>query len=286
MADTTWGVRVDEETKKELTELLNESGEQGKDFVVSLLTAYKLKKAEELQPIASQDIKELQTHIKRIQEIYYNLTQRIEMQLAAKDKETEDIITKKDEELISANVQNEQLKIKLQEINEKLEICYATIEEQKNRISELLETNDTTKSLVQEYKKKNDMLTGLLSEYQGYKEKVEELEKKLRQEQEAREKVEKTNKEQLEAIEKMKLQHKDELQKAKDNLVIEHKSKVLDIQTKHQDTINKIHQDYNTKIEELNAKIHDLILSIKREGKKVYRKKPDAPKMENNDDED
>jgi len=51
-----------------------------------MITAYKLKKAEELQPIAAQDIKELQTHTKRILEIYCNLTQRIETQLSEKDK--------------------------------------------------------------------------------------------------------------------------------------------------------------------------------------------------------
>jgi len=86
MADTTWSARIDEETKKELTELINASGEQVKDFVVNMITAYKLKKAEELQPIAAQDIKELQTHTKRILEIYCNLTQRIETQLTEKDK--------------------------------------------------------------------------------------------------------------------------------------------------------------------------------------------------------
>ena len=65
--------------------------------------------------------------------------------------------------------------------------------------------------------------------------------------------------------------------------MIEHKSKVLDIQTKHQQEINKIHQNNNKKIEELNTEIHNLILSIKREGKKVYRKKADA--QENADQE-
>jgi hypothetical protein len=37
----------------------------------------------------------------------------------------------------------------------------------------------------------------------------------------------------------------------------------VDIQAKHQEEINSIHQSYNKRIEELNAKVHEMILSFK-----------------------
>jgi hypothetical protein len=43
MADTTWSVRMDDETKAEVINLLNSSGEQGKEFIQSLMSSYKLK---------------------------------------------------------------------------------------------------------------------------------------------------------------------------------------------------------------------------------------------------
>ena len=76
MADTTWSVRMDDDTKLEVINLLNSSGEQGKEFIQSLMSAYKLKKSEELQPIASQDLKDLQLHLGRVQDIYYNLSKK------------------------------------------------------------------------------------------------------------------------------------------------------------------------------------------------------------------
>jgi chromosome segregation ATPase len=263
MADTTWAVRVDEQTKQEVIELLNSSGDQGKEFLISMMTAYKLKKAEEMQPLASQDLKELQIHINRIQDIYYNLSQRVETRLAAKDQEIEEILNKKNADLDAALNRINELQGNIQEIKSELDCSQKVVGEQAKKIVEMEEANSTTKALVAEYKDKNDMLAGLLAEYKGFKASIEEIKKELEQEKDARVKADKAKVEALGTIDRLKELHKDDLQKVKDSAAMECKQTMLDIQAKHQEEINKLHQAYNSRMEELNAKLQELILSFK-----------------------
>ena len=263
MADTTWAVRVDDQTKQEVIELLNSSGDQGREFLISMMTAYKLKKAEEMQPLASQDLKELQIHINRIQDIYYNLSQRVETRLKAKDQEVEETLNAKNADLDTALNRVNELQDDFQKVKGELNGSKKVVEEQAKKIAELEDANSTTKALVAEYKEKNDTLTGLLSEYKGFKTDIEEVKKELDQERDARANADKSKTEALETIDRLKEQHKDDLQKVKDNIALEHKQDILDVQVKHQDEINKLHQTYNTKIEELNSKVQELILSFK-----------------------
>ena len=135
MAGTTWSVRIDEEVKKEITELLNSDGGNGEEFVKSLLSSYKLKQAEELQPIATQDIKDLQIHLSAVQDIYYNLSKRVDVRLKAKDQEVNEILTEKTEEFEKTlNIKAEELEKATERIAELEAALRTSSEENKNNI--------------------------------------------------------------------------------------------------------------------------------------------------------
>lgn len=207
MADTTWSVRMDDDTKLEVINLLNSSGEQGKEFIQSLMSAYKLKKSEELQPIASQDLKDLQLHLGRVQDIYYNLSKRIDTRLKAKDAELEETLSKKNNDLETATARIAELSDELKKTTDILEGGNRVIDSQGKKIAELEESSVTTKALVAEYKDKNDTLTGLLAEYKSYKAEIEEIKNTLSIEKDLREKTEKDKQEAIDLLERHKVQH-------------------------------------------------------------------------------
>lgn len=273
MAGTTWSVRIDEEVKKEITELLNSDGGNGEEFVKSLLSSYKLKQAEELQPIATQDIKDLQIHLSAVQDIYYNISKRVDLRLKAKDQEVSEILTEKTDEfekILTTNAAEfekateriAELEAALRTSSEENENNIKVIESQSKKIIDLEDAVTTTKELVAEYKEKNDTLTGLLAEYKGYKSEIEETKKSLSDEREIKGTLEKEKKEALEVFEKSKVQyqedigklnanHADEIQRIKNNLDMDHKQKLLDVQAVHQDELNKLHKDYNDQIQKM-----------------------------------
>lgn len=263
MADSTWGVKVDDQTKQEITELLNSSGVQGKEFLISMMTAYRLKKAEEMQPLASQDLKELQIHINRVQEIYYNLSQRVETKLKEKERETEETLIAKNAELDMALNRVGELEKELQMAKNELGDNQKVIEFQAKENAELKDANSTTKALVLEYKEKNDTLAGLLNEYKGFKTEIEKVKKELDQEKSSRVAAENAKAEALETIDRLKAQHQDDIQKVKGSIDLEHKQMILDIKAAHQDEISSLHKAYNSKIEGLNSKIQEFILNFK-----------------------
>lgn len=280
MSDTTWGIRTDEDTKKEAIELLNSSGEQGKEFLQSLISAYKIKKAEDLQPLATQELKDLRFHITQIQDIYYNLSKRIDTRLKAKDAELEETLNKKDTEIQDYLIKLSDVEMLLSDSIGKQELNDKLLVQQDKKIQELTESSDLSKQLIGEYKDKNDTLTGLLAEYKGYKDENEGLRESRNNEKELRIVAEREKSETLDHLERIKalheednerlkvkfeddlhrsidnlvMEHKQELneaQRSKDNLSLEHKQALLELQSKHQEEINKLHSDYNNQIQEL-----------------------------------
>ena len=85
MADTTWGVKVPEELKEKLSQVMQGSGLSGKDFVESMLQAYIIQEMSENQPIMAPDLKELQVVTNRIVAIYANLGERLSNVITDKD---------------------------------------------------------------------------------------------------------------------------------------------------------------------------------------------------------
>ena len=76
MADVTFGVKVSEEMKNELSELMKDSTLSGKEFMGLLLASYKLEKGKEENNLFESDLKELQTLLKRVQSIYTHMIEK------------------------------------------------------------------------------------------------------------------------------------------------------------------------------------------------------------------
>ncbi len=104
MADVTFGVKVPEELKNELSELMKDSTLSGKEFMGMLLASYKLEKAKEENSLFEGDLKELQTLLKRVQGIYTHMIEKSQLgyqeQLKEIEKKIEEQVAEKEEILL------------------------------------------------------------------------------------------------------------------------------------------------------------------------------------------
>lgn len=90
MSDVTFGVKVTEEMKNELSELMKTSDLNGKEFMHLLLTTYKIEQAKREDTLFESDIKELQMLLQRIQNIYLGVSEKSKVLLSQNMKQFEE----------------------------------------------------------------------------------------------------------------------------------------------------------------------------------------------------
>lgn len=81
MPDVTFGVKVSEEMKSELSELIKESTLSGKEFMGMLIASYKMEQSKQSSELYTGDLKELQGLIKRIQNIFVNMIEKSDLEI-------------------------------------------------------------------------------------------------------------------------------------------------------------------------------------------------------------
>lgn len=148
MGDVTFGVKVSEEMKNELSQLMKEHTLSGKEFMSMLLASYHLDKAREETQLFESDIVELQNLTKRIQGIFLNMTEKSKVsykeELDALKKVIETQQTEKDEwiktkdalevELKEAQVKENETQKREETLCEKVSIAYKEIEVLKKQL--------------------------------------------------------------------------------------------------------------------------------------------------------
>ena len=142
MSDVTFGVKVSEEMKAELSQLMKDHALSGKEFMSMLLASYRLDQAKEETQLFEGDIIELQNLTKRIQSIFLNMTEKSRLNQQEEQQALEKVIE-------SQQLEKERL-IKDQEALQK------KLEEAKVREHDLMEkeralqksTNDHEKEIL------------------------------------------------------------------------------------------------------------------------------------------
>ena len=98
MADVTFGVKVSEEMKNELSLLMKEHALSGKEFMSMLLASYKLDQAKDEAQLYESDILELQNLVKRIQSIFLNMTEKSKLNHKEEQEALEKVIATQQDE--------------------------------------------------------------------------------------------------------------------------------------------------------------------------------------------
>lgn len=110
MSDVTFGVKVSEEMKAELSQIMKDHALSGKEFMSMLLASYRLDKAKEETQLFESDIIELQNLTKRIQSIFLNMTEKSRLNYQEEQQALEKVIESQQLEKETVIKEQEELK--------------------------------------------------------------------------------------------------------------------------------------------------------------------------------
>lgn len=262
--DATWSVRIPEDMKERISNMITESGLNSKEFLTQVIQAYELKAAKELQPLMESDIDELTQIIARIHNIFINLCERITNFQKQKDEEFELKFNEKDE---MVSVFNSRIKMYEEKIVKHEQEAEQFKEQYKNiceQYANLDEVNAANKALVLEYREKNETLTGLLVEYKEYKSMIDSIRKQLEEEKEARQSAElkllENDKEKSclnNQLTESKKVYQAELAYKLGLQEIQKEKEILEIKKICQGTLESTQKAYTTKVQELLGMIEE-----------------------------
>ncbi len=173
MADVTFGVKVPEELKNELSELMKDSTLSGKEFMGMLLASYKLEKAKEENSLFEGDLKELQTLLKRVQGIYTHMIEKSQLgyqeQLKEIEKKMEEQVAEKEEILL----EHKKTKEILEDAEKKEFSQLQEIEALKSKLSDVVKEKEQVQQQLNNHlllhTKFEEEITLLKEQVTGYK---------------------------------------------------------------------------------------------------------------------
>ncbi len=174
MGDVTFGVKVSEEMKNELSELMKNSTLSGKEFMQMLLTSYKLEERKRSNEWIESEVSELQFLLQRIQNLYLNMNEKAEVRLQAQLHEKREEIEqfKKGQEELQKRLEEEhQQLLKKEEAFHLKEEAYKTLEETSKQKEKSLQEVKQQLTNVQLLQSKFE------EEIERYKEKIESLQR-------------------------------------------------------------------------------------------------------------
>lgn len=281
MADVTFGVKVPEEMKNELAEIMKSTQLTGKEFMGLLLTTYKLEQKKQAEDLLVKDIDELQRLLQRIQTMYLNVSERVgliveerigEVEAVAVQKEEEKEALIKEKSLLEEKINN--LLKEKEEVKDRyvaLEKAYSELEEQ---ISEQKIQIKQHHTLCEKYE---EQIVGLKEENSKW----ERLEIEIKERNEENERLKVRNDEvsselwfaqrEVEKLKELLKQEEGgknkELTTLKEKYDLELQNSLLEQKLVFTNKIEVLKEEQHKVQQELNDRIQNLLLGIKMENK-------------------
>ena len=281
MADVTFGVKVPEEMKNELAEIMKSTQLTGKEFMGLLLTTYKLEQKKQAEDLLVKDIDELQRLLQRIQTMYLNVSERVGLVVEERIGEVEAVVVQKEEEkealIKEKSLLEEKINNLLKEKEEAkdryvaLEKAYSELEEQ---ISEQKIQIKQHHTLCEKYE---EQIVGLKEENSKW----ERLEIEIKERNEENERLKVRNDEvsselwfaqrEVEKLKELLKQEEDgknkELTTLKEKYDLELQNSLLEQKLVFTNKIEVLKEEQHKVQQELNDRIQNLLLGIKMENK-------------------
>lgn len=281
MADVTFGVKVPEEMKNELAEIMKSTQLTGKEFMGLLLTTYKLEQKKQAEDLLVKDIDELQRLLQRIQTMYLNVSERVGLIVEERIGEVEAVVVQKEEEKATLIKEKSLLEEKINNLlKEKeeakdrylaLEKAYSELEEQ---ISEQKIQIKQHHTLCEKYE---EQIVGLKEENSKW----ERLEIEIKERNEENERLKVRNDEvsselwfaqrEVEKLKELLKQEEDgknkELTTLKEKYDLELQNSLLEQKLVFTNKIEVLKEEQHKVQQELNDRIQNLLLGIKMENK-------------------
>lgn len=272
MKDVTFGVKVPEDLRDEINEMMKDSGLVGREFMQQLIDSYMLDKTKQEIPEMAEEIKELELLTHRINEMYLYLGTRFQNIIATRQKEKEQIGKNAEEEKKSYEESLEEYKSKansikeeILKIQEELKSSQKTNQELSKKIEDIKGYNENYKELNAQYKNNIEKLTKEIEDLMHFKTENDTLvleNSKLKENNDrlaselwfSKREIEKLE----ERLSKDKEEYNNHISRLKEQHHLERQTALLESQLEHQKTIEtlnaktaNIQKEYNDKLKEL-----------------------------------
>ena len=271
MADVTFGVKVSEEMKNELSLLMKEHTLSGKEFMSMLLASYKLDQSKDESKMYESDIIELQTLVKRIQNIFFNMTEKSKTCYVEEKSALEKVIEAQKSEKDELVAENQKLK--------------EALEQSKVRELEIKKTEEALRKEIEQLQKEKKLqkvqLENNLLLHKKFEEEVEKLKEKIDSLQRLEVEIEERNNENTKlkvrndelASEVWFLQRDAEKQeKEKETIKQNHEMEIVHLNEQHQLQLKNELLEQKLSLSEKEAQLKEEIMKIKEE-KSLWEKK-------------
>ncbi|MFR2840505.1 MAG: hypothetical protein ACLTBU_15650 [Zhenhengia sp.] len=281
MADVTFGVKVPEEMKNELAEIMKSTQLTGKEFMGLLLTTYKLEQKKQAEDLLVKDIDELQRLLQRIQTMYLNVSERVGLIVEERIGEVEAVVVQKEEEKEALIKEKSLLEEKIDNLLKEKEEAKDRYEALEKAYSELEEQISEQKIQIKQHhtlcEKYEEQIVGLKEENSKW----ERLEVEIEERNEENERLKVRNDEvsselwfaqrEVEKLKESLKQEEDgknkELTALKEKYDLELQNSLLEQKLIFTNKIEVLKEEQHKEQQELNNKIQNLLLGIKMENK-------------------
>lgn len=287
MADKTFGVKVSEELYDRVKGMIENSGDNAKDWFEKAVSMAALQSIKQGATDYNQDLNELEVHTTRIYELISNMIQR---SVYIKDNAVKEVADKLEQREAIIGEYQEKANTALEELK-LTKVSLEGLGQEKEELTKQLDSQMATlknnQSLINEYKEKIDTLSSLVNQYKGYADENTKLKETFATEKAALavdfqqkedryvsaiEEMKTTAADQRSSIEKLteKLNstiaaNEKEMDSLKVNLGnqltqltnqkdLEKERAVLEVERKFQDKLQEVHDQYNEKLAALYAK--------------------------------
>ena len=276
MKDVTFGVKVPEELRDEINEMMKGSGLVGREFMQQLVDSYLLDKNKQGIPEMAEEIKELQSLTHRINEMYLYLGTRFEniASLNKKDKEDMDQLIADNKQSYEKDIGDYKGKIKkseeqVEEFKQEIAIIEKSNKKLSIKVDELNSYNENYKELNNQYKEKISELTNKIDSLKPLEEENSKLTSTNHQLQEANDNLASDlwfAKREIEKLNNQLLKNQKETERhvlhLKDQHHLEKQTTILELQLKHQKNVEALNSKMTSMQEEYHDKLKQLIFQI------------------------
>ena len=267
--DKTFGVKVSDEMYEKAKSVIEASGISSKEWFEKAVALYELNSIKQGSSDYTQDLTELEHHTTRIYDLITNMIQRSVYLKDHAVKEVTDKLNSKESIINDLQLQVQKFKVELTEKTQEAD----TLQDQLKQVEEKLVANQTmlenNQALINEYKEKNDVLNGLVAQYKGYKDDNEALKVQLNDVQtqltaralKAEKQVDELTRV-LEntkaAAESAKQRSEEAIQMTIERKDLEREKALVELERKHQESVNDLNAAHTEEIRSLYAEIAEL----------------------------
>lgn len=262
MADTVWGVKVTEELKEEIQELVTESGLQNKDFLKQVINIYKIEKQKDKMPAIKEDFNALQELTRKINDLYIALANRVEIHTGSMQDEFEKELNSKQEQIDKLASKEGSLKEELEAIKKVLDEkvnFINSLKEEVNRVNKKNQSQEETIDLLKEtLQSAKDQVKIYISHEAAYQQAISDIDITAQELKQSNSQIQQLTSEltdlktstntKIEEIEKQVEIEKRRLDLAK-------QEELLKLKKQHQEELDNQSKKYRENIDELNQTI-------------------------------